>query len=656
VLIGWFFSLAVVQIFFLAIASVCIAVFGMELLNLRRSGKKCLIGWRPLGGTGLTLATLWIAVAILSLVDFESNHRLFMSMTVYDHAPRTNWTESILRTGVPPVNPLYWFKQAAPMRYYYFWLVDCAAVAKVSHLSARIVMMASCVWAGFALAALIGLYLKHFLSVGARLRQQFLVAIFLLIVGGISICAQFWNMFYLHFPPPGDRWSLVRLVDWPSFFLFYPHHVASMVCCMFAFLLAWLAGKYESQSHAHAVSVVLIATALASAFGLSIYVAFAFFLVVVVWAIWQVGFERHYRPAMSLAAGGVGAIVLLLPYLWQLTHTTSKLGGGSVFAFTVRETIPPDGLLALSAFKDLSSLHPILARNLASLILLIPGYVIEMGYSLAVLLIYFIPRLRGHTPLTLPQRTMMVIAATTIPIMSLLRSGVLTVNDFGMHSALFMQFPMLLLASELLISWRFQRRKLTEPALYTGLPGHSPDWLRTLTILAIAVGVLTTTYKAITLRFFLPFYETKIIDDPDRQRHNLSHKAYISYIGYTQLNSVISQDAIVQFNLADPLPWPWWPSTDLFWINHQVAAISDQLWCGSELGGDPTGCPAMAAAIDAVYKGGTSQQASAVCRQYGIQYLVANIYDPAWQDRQSWVWTLSPVVSDPEFRALDCGH
>ena len=40
---------------------------------------------------------------------------------------------------------------------------------------------------------------------------------------------------------------------------------------------------------------------------------------------------------------------------------------------------------------------------------------------------------------------------------------------------------------------------------------------------------------------------------------------------------------------------------------------------------------------------------------YEIGYLVSRVYDPAWQDKQSWVWTLRPVVSDPEFRALDCG-
>jgi hypothetical protein len=68
-----------------------------------------------------------------------------------------------------------------------------------------------------------------------------------------------------------------------------------MVCCLFAFLLAGMARKNIVQS------VVLIALALASAFGLSIYVTFAFFLVMLVWAAWQMAFERVFRPALVLA-------------------------------------------------------------------------------------------------------------------------------------------------------------------------------------------------------------------------------------------------------------------------------------------------------------------------------------------------------------------
>ena len=62
----------------------------------------------------------------------------------------------------------------------------------------------------------------------------------------------------------------------------------------------------------------------------------------------------------------------------------------------------------------------------------------------------------------------------------------------------------------------------------------------------------------------------------------------------------------------------------------------------------------MAADIDSLFSRATAEQARATCRQYGIQYLVARVYDPSWQDKTSWVWTLNPVVSEDEFRAVDC--
>ena len=60
---------------------------------------------------------------------------------------------------------------------------------------------------------------------------------------------------------------------------------------MLAFLLAWTEG--QNGSHTRTASVVLIAAALASAFGLSIYVAFGFFLLMILWALWQVTVESN---------------------------------------------------------------------------------------------------------------------------------------------------------------------------------------------------------------------------------------------------------------------------------------------------------------------------------------------------------------------------
>jgi hypothetical protein len=85
-----------------------------------------------------------------------------------------------------------------------------------------------------------------------------------------------------------------------------------------------------------------------------------------------------------------------------------------------------------------------------------------------------------------------------------------------------------------------------------------------------------------------------------------------------------------------------------------MAIVADRPFCGAELGGDPGGCLALAAAIDSLFNGAGAEQARATCHQYGIQYLVARVYDPAWKDESGWVWTLKAVIQEPEFRALEC--
>lgn len=468
VLIGRFLSLAAVVEFLLVSAAVWVATLIREWTQLRRSGKKWAIGFNPLGGKALSFALIWILVTVLLLADLQSGHRLFMSLAFFDHGMRINWTESVLRTGVPPVNSLYLYKQPAPMRYYYFWYVVCAAVVKMAHLPTRAVLTASCAWSGFVLAALIGLYLKHFLSTGARLRRQFTLSIFLLTVTGLGICVNLWDILYLHDSLPGylEVWKAGQISSWFDSLIWDPHHVASMACCMFAFLLAWMAGK---RGHL-ATNIVLIAMALASAFGLSIYVAFAFFLVMLTWALWQLAIERTSRPALVLGSGGIGAAVLLVPYLKDLTHASSNLQEGSVFAFAVRETIPPDRLLASPLFQHLASSYPAVSQNLANLTLLAPGYVVELGFFLFVLILYLVPAWRGRIALTAAQRSLIFIATATLLLMSFVRSGVLVTNDFGWRTALLLQFPLLLLASELVMSWRLADKKLGLPADFAGLP------------------------------------------------------------------------------------------------------------------------------------------------------------------------------------------
>ena len=651
-LIGRFFSLNAVVALFAASAVAWVALLAWEWRERRRSGEEWVIGFRPLGGVAVMLALLWIAVAILSLVDWQSGNRLFMSVANFDQGSRVNWTQSILRTGIPPANPLYWYRHAAPMRNYYFWYIDCAAVARMTHIPVRAILTAGCVWSGFVLVALAGLYLKHFLACSTRMRRQFVLLTCLLIVTGLDICANFWDVFFLHQSLPGslEWWSASQIASWLDSLLWAPHHVASLVCCMFAFLLAWL--EDSEVKRRGITSVVLIAASLASAFGLSIYVAFGFFLVTLAWGFWQIRIEHVPRPTLLLGAGGAGAAMLLAPYLLELTHDSGGIKGQSPLIFAIRETFSPNGLLASTLFNGIGINHPIAARNLANLVFLAPSYVIELGFYLLVLLIYLVPAWRGRSQLNPAQRSLIFISVATLLPISVIRSSVIESNDFGWRAALLLQFPLLVLASELLTSWRRTDPKAHGAEDVTNLLPRTPQWLRSISTLAIWIGIISTSTQVLLLRFAVPLLESHLNAVHSPMAGALSHNHYFSSIGYAQLDATIPRDAVVQFN--PNFANQYWEPADIVGVDHQVAIAGDKPWCGAELGGDPSGCLGMAAAIDALYKGATAEQARATCGQIGIQYLIARVYDPAWTDKRGWVWTLKPVVQDDEFRALDC--
>ncbi len=644
VLIGKFISLTAVVVFFWIALGLCLALLIWEGRQLRQSGGKWKIGWYPLGGRALTLLILWMVGAILSLVDIHKGHQLFVNVAMLDQSYRVNWTESVLHSGVPPINPLYMYKHPAPMRNYYFWYVLCAAVAKMSSLPVRAVFTASCAWAGIAFAALIGLYLKYFLAVGARLRRQFLLSIALLAVTGLDLAVVLWNLFVYHISPPADleAWSRDGIPSWLHTLFWAPHHLVSMLCCMFALLLAWMTRPSGGRSRIS--SAIVIAFALSSAFGLSIYVAFAFFLVALVWAVWQVTFESSWKPTLLLASGAAGAIVLLIPYLLELTRSlsgasaTAKGAPAPLFSLAVRQMIPPDILLRTPLFHSNSGTE--IAETVAKTLLLVPGYVLEFGFFFVIFLVFMVPAWRCRIPLTPAQRCLLFLAAAITPFMSLIRSGVLQTNDFAWRSAMFVQFPLLLLASEVMASWIVIDGKPNAPTDTLGLPGAMPRWLRAIASLALVVGAIGTTTQALAFRFLIPLGDAASRPAQDSYSRSLGEKAYISSIGYAELNRVIPQNAVVQFNPEDQDTDRMAMMADMLGIRHQSAIADDKGACGSELGGDPSGCPMLAAAVDSIYNGASAAQARVACRKVGVQYLVARVYDPVWKDKNDWVWTL----------------
>ncbi len=187
VMVGKYGSLGLACWVLAGMGVVAAAMIGVEVLR----GGRLRVGW-----AGVVVGVVFALFVVGELVDIGFGHKLYMSVTVYDNALRTAFVEAVVRTGVPPGNPLYWtvsetgVGHAAPMRYYYFWYVVCGLVVKIVGVSARQAMIASCVWAGFGLAAVIGLYCRYFLRPAnslAAARRRIWITVGLLAVTGLDI-------------------------------------------------------------------------------------------------------------------------------------------------------------------------------------------------------------------------------------------------------------------------------------------------------------------------------------------------------------------------------------------------------------------------------------------------------------------------------------
>ena len=146
---------------------------------------------------GFGIMALWSIAACVSVVDLQLGDRLYPSAVIFDHSVRIPLVESAARTGVPPVNPFFGMGKAPVLRYI---LVRSLRIARTSFraLLCAAALHASVLWSGFALAALIPLYLKHFLGERESLRRKSLIGISLLAVTGLDLIPYGLKFFQQH--------------------------------------------------------------------------------------------------------------------------------------------------------------------------------------------------------------------------------------------------------------------------------------------------------------------------------------------------------------------------------------------------------------------------------------------------------------------------
>ncbi len=605
-------------------AAVLLACGIVAAIVFSRRGSRETWSWSAI--TPFVLLCLFLCVIVTgSLIDIGLHSRLFMSVTAYDNALRTAFVEAVLRSGVPPANPAYWPGHDAPMRYYYFWYVLCAAVAKLAHISARQALIASSTWSIFGVLAALALFGRQWMGWRKdQLRKRWWVAVGLLGVTGVDGLVAF--IVYLHsgfVARDIEWWSLDQVSSWTDTFLWVPHHAAAMVCCVSCLLLLRI--SLHGMDAKFAISLpVLAGVAFASACGLSTYVALGLVLILLLWIPEQLRGRNFSRAVRTLIVAAGTAAISLAPYLVQLLrpHPGARQSAGRVLTLGVRELLPPVVLAGVPGLRALSGTHPYMAREIAAGLLLIPSYFLEFGFFLIALLVSQRKQLKSSG-----ERELLFVTWAGLLCVSIVRSRVIAMNDYSVRASLMSQFFLLLVGALALE----RSRALTKMSLWA----------------LLIVGASGSTYQVLLLRTYLPMHEKN-----GTEYAGLSSRNYALRDAYAEMQTKVARDARVQFSVPND---SYTGFAQLANAGRQVIVEADS--CNDSFGGEITPCAAIQSSVAKLFSGGvavSASQAVALCREIGADYLVASSWDSAWKQSRGWVWTLPIVVARPDVRIVSC--
>lgn len=579
---------------------------------------------------GLWIAVAWAVVAIASLVDLQVGHALFMPAEAFDQSMRAALTGAAARTGVPPANPFFYPGHFVAMRYYYYWVVFCALPAKLFALSPRVCALGGVIWSGFALMAIIPLYLKHFCEESLELGRKSLIGIALLAVTGLDIIPTAM-IFLAQHTVLGDMewWDNQQITSWLDSLLWVPHQIAAVVACLVGFLILWILPR-DAGTGRRAKAVMIASLAFASAAGLSVYVTFTFAIFLVIWTL-VLGRSRLWSEALMFVATGIITVAVSLAYL----HDLQQPGYTGAFAtYYVRS------LGSIYLWADSITRSEWLRSSI--FVLLLPVYyTIELGFFGLIGFAQAWQFWRRPQPLRKWEWASVGICGSSLLVGSFLMSTTGN-NDLGYRAMLFSQFILLLWAISFVYRWRTRTATIRRP-------------LRLLVHTFLWLGVLGTLYQLVELRFFTMLVEDgKYTDDiswlPDTD--TIAEDVYSVRAGFEELNRKLPKDAIIQGYPLNPAYVP-----NVYYGLHQ--SVDGVANCGAPFGGSPFACLPYQYKIVAAFNANlpfTWQEADQLCTDFKIDVLVAERTDRMWALKQSWVWTGRPVMESEFMRAFACGR
>ncbi len=631
-----FFSVQTVSI----VTLICGFIFLIVLLFQWRS-----IGWKVsirLDWTtkaSFTLGLLWLAICLISFPDLQLGERLYSTSATFDHAVRSAFIASALRTGAPPANPFFFPGHAIRSSYYYYWNVLCAVPAYITRAEPRIVLYASCFWSGLCLASLIPIYLKHFLKRNINLRLTTLFGFALLGITGLDLIPSLLILLFPHVKPYADMewWDPVQITSWLDSLLWVPHHVAALVACLTAFLLSWHAVAAKRKTN-RIPFIVLSAIGFSSAAGLSVYVTLTFAGFMVAWVAYLL-ISRRFATAAIYIGSGLLAVAISVGYLTDLLARNTDHGAvtTSLVSFTLRQ-LP--GLF--SPFVDVLGQHNKLLGLLLHWAFIFLTLFLELGIYFAVGVMQWKSDWKRRAHLSEEQKCLWCMVLVTLTVITLFRSTVIESNDLAWRGSMILQFALLLWTAIYLAD-----RVTQNPALF--------QWKRLNLSVALStmllIGAMSSLYQLFFLRTF------NILHDRNNWHSELGMSsgadAFAIRKAYDALNKMASPNSVVQFNPQS--------KTNLQFLIDSRYQQADAIYpdCGVAFGGSLAQCHALAAQLTRIYAPDPSEHLTKddvldLCRSMKIDWLIVDAQDPIWTRTDSWIVNSAPAIDNQFVRIYHC--
>jgi hypothetical protein len=573
----------------------------------------------------------WLFVGGACLVDLQIGNRLYFQWASFDYMLRAAVTASIARTGVPPLNPYFYFGHGFTLSYHYFWYLVCAQFARTggSWVTGRIAVMAGTLWCGLALMAFVALSV-HILEKERppHCNRQTFIAVTLLGITGLDILPALLGLLLTRNLTPTTEWWNEQVTSWLNLVFWHPHSVAALVANGTAMLL--LLNLPPKQLLHQRVAIVGVASAaLASGAGLSIYVTVAF---AVSWLGWIVvlALRKCGPQAIWICITAIAGLLMAMPYLLDLSHSGAASSGVPI-SFAIRRFFFMEAVVKVLG----GGVRQVTLANALTLPL---NYFLEFGFFFVVGVRQW-QRIRARRGLTNEDALLSILLVSSIVVGSFFRSNAIASNDLGWRALIPAQFVLLIWASRLWDDGLFatragQSRAITVPVLLVlGAMGPLYDlaMLRVYPVLADHMNSST-----------LPWL---VLD------HHIGERTYAMRQTYERLDTRLPREAIVQQN---PIVYAGDPFYGLYADRQTVAQTAD---CGIVFGGELSMCPTVLAPLWKIFIQPEALPFASVqadCRALSIDVLIVKDTDPAWRDKSSWVWREPALLSNAYSRVFSC--